>query len=161
MDSCEHCHACEKDLEMFCTEGVTFSFNSVDKHTGGLTFGGFSKSYVCKEQATLKVPESLGLAAAAPLSCAGITAYSPLRHWQAGPGKVVGIIGIGGLGHIAIKIAKAMGAKVIVYTTSPAKVDDAKRLGADDAVLSSNEQQMTKYAGKVDLFIDTVSANTM
>ena len=158
MDSCGHCSSCEHSMEMFCSEGVTYSFNSPDKHLGGMTFGGFSKSYVCKESATLKMPKNIDLASAAPLLCAGITVYSPLRHWQAGPGKVVGVIGIGGLGHMAIKIAKAMGARVIVYTTSPSKVADAKRLGADDAVLSTDEFQMAKYSGRVDLFIDTVSA---
>lgn len=159
VDSCGHCPSCEKDLEMFCEVGTTLSFNTPDKELGGMTFGGFSKSYVCKESYTLKMPASLDLAAAAPLLCAGITVYSPLKHWQAGPGKKVGIVGIGGLGHVAIKIAKAMGAEVIVYTTSPAKVEDAKRLGADDAILSTDEEQMKRYGSKIDLIIDTVSAN--
>jgi alcohol dehydrogenase (NADP+) len=158
VDSCGSCPACERDLEQFCKNGTTLSFNSPDKYLGGLTYGGFSQSYVCKEGYTLKVPERLNLAAAAPLLCAGITVYSPLKHWKAGPGKKVGILGIGGLGHVAIRIAKAMGAEVVVLTSSEAKVEDAKRLGADDAVLTSSEEQMTAYAGKLDLVLDTVSA---
>lgn len=158
IDSCGKCESCGEGLEQFCDEGVTFSFNSPDKYLGGATYGGFSETYVCNEKYVLHVPESLDLAAAAPLLCAGITVYSPLRHWQAGPGKIVGVLGIGGLGHLAIKIAKAMGAHVVVFTTSPSKVDDAKRLGADEAVLSSDTEQMKKYAGKIHLIIDTVSA---
>ncbi|WP_417763605.1 zinc-binding dehydrogenase [Shewanella sp.] len=123
-----------------------------------MTYGGFAKTYVCKDKYALHMPAGLDLAAAAPLLCAGITVYSPLRHWQAGPGKTVGILGIGGLGHVAIKIAKAMGAEVVVYTTSQAKMMDAKRLGADAAVHSSDTAQMQQFAGKVDLLIDTVSA---
>ncbi|OFC69074.1 NAD(P)-dependent alcohol dehydrogenase [Alteromonas confluentis] len=159
VDSCGHCPSCDKDLEMFCENGTTLSFNTPDKKLGGMTFGGFSEAYVCKESYTLKMPASLDLAASAPLLCAGITVYSPLKHWQAGPGKTVGIVGVGGLGHMAIKIASAMEAKVVVFTTSENKVEDAIRLGADDAVLSTDEEQMKKYQGKVDLIIDTVSAN--
>lgn len=158
VDSCGKCESCEEDLEQFCDEGVTFSFNSPDKHLGGATYGGFSETYVCDEKYVLHVPEKLDLASAAPLLCAGITVYSPLKHWQAGPGKMVGILGIGGLGHVAIKIAKAMGAHVVVFTTSPSKVEDAKRLGADEAVLSTDEEQMKKYARKMHLILDTVSA---
>ena len=135
-------------MEQFCNEGVTFSFNSPDKHLGGATFGGFSETYVCDENYVLHVPETLDLAGAAPLLCAGITVYSPLVHWKAGPGKKVGILGIGGLGHLAIKIAKAMGAEVVVFTTSPSKVADAKRLGADAAVLSKDNDQMKKLFQK-------------
>lgn len=157
VDSCGHCEYCEDGIEQFCDEGVTFSFNSVDKISGGHTFGGFSKYYVCQEKYVLKIPAFKNLAAAAPLLCAGITVYSPLKHWQAGPGKKVGILGIGGLGHIAIKIAKAMGAEVMVFTTSESKMDDARRLGADDAVLSSDAEQMAKYTKKLNFIIDTVS----
>jgi alcohol dehydrogenase (NADP+) len=157
-DSCGKCEYCETDLQQFCDEGVTFSFNSPDKHLGGATYGGFSETYVCNEDYVLHVPETLDLAAAAPLLCAGITVYSPLKHWQAGPGKIVGILGIGGLGHLAIKIAKAMGARVVVFTTSPSKIEDAKRLGADEAVLSSDAEQMNKYVRKLHFIIDTVSA---
>lgn len=158
VDSCGKCESCEDGIEQFCDEGVTFSFNSPDKYLGGATMGGFSESYVCNEKYVLHVPETLDLASAAPLLCAGITVYSPLRHWQAGPGKIVGVLGIGGLGHLAIKIAKAMGAHVVVFTTSAAKVEDAKRLGADEAVLSTDAQQMSKYTRKMHFIIDTVSA---
>ena len=158
VDSCGSCALCDGKLEQFCEQGVTFSFNSADKYSGGQTFGGFSKSYVCKEAYTLKMPESLDLAAAAPLLCAGITVYSPLRHWNAGKGKKVGVVGLGGLGHMAIKMAKAMGAEVIVFTTSQNKAADAKRLGAHDAVVSTDKVKMAEYASKVDLIIDTVSA---
>jgi uncharacterized zinc-type alcohol dehydrogenase-like protein len=158
VDSCGKCEYCEDDLEQFCDEGVTFSFNSPDKYLGGATLGGFSETYVCNERYVLSVPSTLDLASAAPLLCAGITVYSPLKHWQAGPGKKVGILGIGGLGHLAIKIAKAMGAHVVVFTTSPSKVEDAKRLGADEAVLSTDAEQMSKYARSMHLILDTVSA---
>lgn len=160
VDSCGHCPACARDLQQFCSGdgGTTLSFNTPDKYMGGMTFGGFAQSYVCKESYTLKMPESLDMAAAAPLLCAGITVYSPLKHWGAGPGKTVGIVGIGGLGHVAIRIAKAMGTHVVVFTTSPSKVEDAKRLGAHEAVLSSDAEQMAKFASSVDLIIDTVSA---
>lgn len=158
VDSCGHCEYCEDGIEQFCDEGVTFSFNSPDKILGGATFGGFSKTYVCHENYTLRMPEFEDLAAAAPLLCAGITVYSPLKHWQAGPGKKAGILGIGGLGHLAIKIAKAMGAHVTVFTTSPSKVEDAKRLGADEAVLSTNPEELNKYSRKLHFIIDTVSA---
>lgn len=158
VDSCGTCPACKRDLEQFCESGTTISFNSPDKYLGGVTYGGFAQTYVCKEGYTLKMPHFDDMAAAAPLLCAGITVYSPLKHWQAGPGKIVGILGIGGLGHVAIRIAKAMGAKVIVLTLSQSKVDDAKRLGADDAVLTSDPVQMKKYSNKIDLIIDTASA---
>lgn len=158
IDSCNRCEYCESDLQQFCDEGVTYSFNSVDKYVGGATFGGFAQTYVCNENYVLRMPDNLDLAAAAPLLCAGITVYSPLKHWNAGPGKKVGILGIGGLGHLAIRIAKAMGAEVTVFTTSPSKVEDAKRLGADNAVLSSNADQMSKYTRSLHFIIDTVSA---
>ncbi|MCX6246665.1 MAG: NAD(P)-dependent alcohol dehydrogenase [Bacteroidetes bacterium] len=158
VDSCGKCEYCGDGFEQFCDEGVTFSFNSPDKYLGGVTYGGFSETYVCNEAYVLHVPEKLDLASAAPLLCAGITVYSPLKHWKAGPGKMVGILGIGGLGHLAIKIARAMGAHVVVFTTSPLKVEDAKRLGADEAVLSTDKEQMKKYARKMNLILDTVSA---
>ncbi|KAI9463065.1 CyaY protein [Russula earlei] len=158
VDSCGHCEYCHDGIEQFCDEGVTFSFNSTDTISGGHTFGGFSKTYVCHEKYVLHMPAFKDLAASAPLLCAGITVYSPLKHWGAGPGKKVGILGIGGLGHLAIKIAKAMGAHVTVFTTSPSKVADAKRLGADEAVLSSDADQMAQYSRKLHFIIDTVSA---
>lgn len=158
VDSCGHCEFCDEGIEQFCDEGVTFSFNSIDKVSGGHTFGGFSKTYVCNEKYVLRMPSFKNLAAAAPLLCAGITVYSPLKHWGAGPGKKVGILGIGGLGHLAIKIAKAMGSEVIVFTTSPNKIEDAKRLGADEAILSTDIDAMNKYNRKLHFIIDTVSA---
>lgn len=158
VDSCGTCQHCKHGLEQFCQEGVTFSFNSPDKYLGGKTFGGFSETIVTEDKYMLHMPGSLDLAAAAPLLCAGITVYSPLKHWKAGPGKNIGILGIGGLGHVAIKIAKAMGAHVTVFTTSAAKVKDAKRLGADSAVLSTDPDQMAACAGKMDMILDTVSA---
>lgn len=158
VDSCGTCTPCRHDLEQFCESGATLSFNAPDKHLGGMTYGGFSQTYVCKEHYTLRMPDELDPAAAAPLLCAGITVYSPLKHWQAGAGKVVGIIGIGGLGHLAIRIARAMGAHVVVFTTSQSKLKDARRLGAHDAVLSTDPEQMKRFASKVDLLLDTVSA---
>ena len=158
VDSCGHCEYCRDGIEQFCDEGATYSFNSPDKVLGGVTYGGFSKTYVCNEKYVLHMPDFKDLAAAAPLLCAGITVYSPLKHWGAAPGKKVGILGIGGLGHLAIKIAKAMGAHVVVFTTSVSKVEDAKRLGADEAVLSTDAGQMAKYARSLHFIIDTVSA---
>lgn len=157
VDSCGHCEHCHNSEEMFCESGWTVVFNSPDKHLGGKTYGGFSEQIVADANYVLKMPAFNDLAAAAPLLCAGITVYSPLKHWNAGPGKKVGIIGIGGLGHMAIKIAKALGAQVTVFTTSPAKMEDAKRLGADDAVLSTDTDQMRKQRG-FDMILDTVSA---
>ena len=158
VDSCRECHYCAEGLEQFCEPGNTIVFGSPDKHLGGHTYGGFSETIVADEQYVLHVPASLDLASAAPLLCAGITVYSPLSHWKAGPGKRVGIIGIGGLGHMAIKIAKAMGAQVVVFTTSTAKAADARRLGADEVALSTDPAQMKKLA-KMDIILDTVSAN--
>jgi uncharacterized zinc-type alcohol dehydrogenase-like protein len=158
VDSCGKCEYCAEDLEQFCDEGCTYSFNSSDKYLGGATYGGFSESIVTDEKYVLHMPENIDLAGTAPLLCAGITVYSPLKHWQAGPGKKVGILGIGGLGHLAIKIAKAMGAYVVVFTTSLSKIEDAKRLGADEAVLSTDPEQMSKYARSLHFILDTVSA---
>ncbi len=157
VDSCRECEYCAEGLEQFCVPGNTIVFGSADKHLGGQTLGGFSDSIVVDENYVLHVPEKLDMASAAPILCAGITVYSPLKHWKAGPGKTVGIIGIGGLGHMAIKIVKAMGAHVIVFTTSQSKSDDAKRLGADEVVLSTDPEQM-KNAPKMDIILDTVSA---
>lgn len=155
-DSCRHCHYCDHGDEQFCEEGFQVVFDSDDKILGGRTYGGFSESLVVDENYVLSVPEGADLAATAPLLCAGITVYSPLKHWNTGPGKKVGVIGIGGLGHLALKIAKAMGAKVIAFTTSPSKVDDALALGADEVVVSTDEQQMSNQNG-FDILIDTVS----
>lgn len=158
VDSCRKCDYCKEGLEQYCAPGMTGTYNAFDKHLDTHTFGGYSESIVVDEAFVLRVPENLDLAAAAPLLCAGITTYSPLKHWNVGPGKKVGIVGIGGLGHMAVKLAKAMGAEVIVYTTSPSKVEDAKRLGADDVILSKEAQQMKKYAGKLHFVLDAVSA---
>ena len=157
VDSCGHCHQCAEGEEQFCENGWTVVFNSPDKLSGGVTYGGFSERIVVKADYVLKMRENMDLAASAPILCAGITVYSPLKHWKTGPGKKVGIIGIGGLGHMAIKIAKAMGAHVVVFTTSPDKMEDAKSLGADEAVLSTDPEQMNGLAG-FDMILDTVSA---
>jgi uncharacterized zinc-type alcohol dehydrogenase-like protein len=158
VDSCRECQYCKEDLEQYCEEGNTGTYNSPDKHLGTHTFGGYSESIVVDENFVLRVPENLDLAATAPLLCAGITTYSPLKHWNVGPGKKVGVVGLGGLGHMAVKIAKAMGAEVIVFTTSESKVKDAKRLGADDVILSKDDNQMKRYAGKLHFILDAVSA---
>lgn len=157
-ESCGECEYCKAGTEQYCTRGVTFSFGSPDRHTGLMTYGGFSEKYVCEEKYVLAMPNFEDLAAAAPLLCAGITVYSPLRHWNAGPGKKVGVLGIGGLGHLAIKIAKAMGAEVTILTTSPDKIADATRLGATRAVLTKDVEQMRAAMGTLDIIIDTVSA---
>jgi uncharacterized zinc-type alcohol dehydrogenase-like protein len=158
VDSCRTCEQCSAGLEQFCETGSTLTFNSPDKLMGGHTFGGYSESIVVDESFVLTIPDNLDLAAAAPLLCAGITTYSPLKHWNVGPGKKVGVVGIGGLGHMAVKIAKAMGAHVVVITTSESKVADAKRLGADEVVLSTHPEQMQKYANKLHFILDAVSA---
>ena len=158
VDSCRECESCKEGLEQYCEEGNIGTYNSADKHLGNHTFGGYSERVVVDEDFVLRVPENLDLAAAAPLLCAGITTYSPLRHWNVGPGKNVGIVGIGGLGHMAVKIAKAMGAHVVVITTSQSKFEDAKRLGADDVILSTDEAQMKDNARSLPFILDCVSA---
>jgi uncharacterized zinc-type alcohol dehydrogenase-like protein len=158
VDSCRECDYCKDGLEQYCEEGNTGTYNSPDKYLGTQTYGGYSESIVVDESFVLSIPENLDLAATAPLLCAGITTYSPLKHWNIGPGKKVGIVGIGGLGHMAVKLAKAMGAEVIVFTTSTSKVEDAKRLGADEVVLSKDDAQMQRYAGKLHFVLDAVSA---
>ncbi|WP_304488742.1 NAD(P)-dependent alcohol dehydrogenase [Dyadobacter sp. CY345] len=159
VDSCRECQYCNDDLEQFCEKGMTGTYNAPDKHIpGSPTFGGYSESVVVNENYVLRIPENMDLAAAAPLLCAGITTYSPLHHWKVGPGKKVGVVGIGGLGHMGIKIAKAMGAEVVAFTTSESKFAEAKRLGADEVVLSKDEKQMQAYAGKLHFILDAVSA---
>lgn len=158
VDSCRECQYCKEDLEQYCEEGNTGTYNSPDKYLGTRTYGGYSQSIVVDENFVLRVPENLDLAATAPLLCAGITTYSPLKHWNVGAGQKVGIVGLGGLGHMGVKLAKAMGAEVIVFTTSQSKVEDAKRLGADDVVLSKDKEQMQKYKGKLHFVLDAVSA---
>lgn len=158
VDSCRECQHCQEGLEQYCEKGNTGTYNAPDKYLGTRTYGGYSESIVVDESFVLRVPENLDLAATAPLLCAGITTYSPLKHWNVSPGQKVGVVGLGGLGHMAVKIAKAMGAEVIVYTTSPSKVEDAKRLGADDVVLSKDKEQMKRYAGQLHFVLDAVSA---
>jgi uncharacterized zinc-type alcohol dehydrogenase-like protein len=159
VDSCRECEYCQQGLEQYCDPGCTLTYNSPDKYLNTQTYGGYSQSIVVDEHFVLRVPENLDLAATAPLLCAGITTYSPLKHWQAGPGKKVGVVGIGGLGHMAIKLAKAMGAHVVVFTTSVAKTEDARRLGADEVVLSTDPEQMKVHAKSLHLIIDAVSAS--
>ena len=158
VDSCRDCQYCQEGLQQFCEKGSIQTYNSVDPYLRTRTYGGYSESIVVTEDFVLRVPDNLDPAASAPLLCAGITTYSPLRHWKVGPGQKVGIVGIGGLGHMAVKLAKAMGAEVIVFTTSPSKVEDATRLGADDVVLSRDPEQMRRYSGRLHFVIDAVSA---
>jgi alcohol dehydrogenase (NADP+) len=158
VNSCKDCDYCKEGLEQYCEVGNIQTYNSLDKYLNTATYGGYSESIVVDQDFVLRIPENLDLAATAPLLCAGITTYSPLKHWNVGPGKKVGIVGIGGLGHMAIKIAKAMGAHVVVFTTSESKFEDAKRLGADEVVLSKDPEQMQRYAGKLHFVLNAVSA---
>ena len=158
VDSDRTCPQCKADHEQFCPNMV-LTFNSPDKHLGGVTYGGYSESIVVDEHFVLRVPSNLNPAGAAPLLCAGITTFSPMRHWGVGKGKKVGVVGLGGLGHMDVKFGHAFGAHVVVFTTSPNKKDDAFRLGADEAVVSRNADEMQKNAGTFDFIIDTVSAD--
>jgi len=157
VDSDRTCPNCKAGDEQFCLSFPTLTYNSEDKHLGGVTYGGYSESIVVDEAFVLRVPQSLNPAGAAPLLCAGITTYSPLRHWNVSKGQKVGIVGLGGLGHMGVKFAKAFGANVVLFTTSPGKTADAKRLGADDVVISKNAEEMLKHAGSFDFILDTVS----
>lgn len=158
VDSCKECSACKRGLEQHCQRGTTWTYNAPDRITGENTYGGYSDSVVVREEFVLKVnhPER-DLAAVAPLLCAGITMWSPLRHWQAGPGKKVGIVGIGGLGHMGIKLAHSRGAQVVAFTTSESKRQDALDLGADEVVISRNAKEMAAHAGSFDLIVNTVA----
>ncbi|HOW77193.1 MAG TPA: NAD(P)-dependent alcohol dehydrogenase [Candidatus Competibacteraceae bacterium] len=156
VDSCQHCKACEQGLEQYCEEGHTLTYNAYDRHDHRPTFGGYSEKIVVSDKFVLKVPDGLDLAGAAPLLCAGITTWSPLRHWKIGKGSQVAVIGLGGLGHMALKLASALDADVTLFTRSPGKEQDARRLGADSIVLSTDEGQMTAVKGQFDLIIDTV-----
>jgi uncharacterized zinc-type alcohol dehydrogenase-like protein len=158
VDSDRTCPQCKAGFEQYCPNMV-LTFNSPDKHLGGRTYGGYSESIVVDEQFVLRVPSNLKLDAAAPLLCAGITTYSPMRHWGVGKGKKVGVVGLGGLGHMAVKFAHAFGAHVVVFTTSPNKKEDALRLGADEVVISRNADEMQKHAGSFDFIIDAVSGD--
>lgn len=156
VDSCRHCSACAADLEQYCEEGATWTYNGTERNSDQLTFGGYSDHIVVEEHFVVKVPESLDLKAVAPLLCAGITTYSPLRYVKAGPGQKIGVIGLGGLGHMGVKFAKAMGAHVVMITTSPDKGKDAKRLGADEILVSRDPADMHKHANSFDFLLNTI-----
>lgn len=158
VDSCRVCESCKEGLEQYCEAGNIGTYNGHEKQLNQQTFGGYSERVVVDQDFVLRIPENLDLAAAAPLLCAGITTYSPLNYWKVGPGMKVGIVGIGGLGHMGVKIAKAMGAKVVVITTSLAKLADAKRLGADEVILSTDVEQMKANAATLHFILDCVSA---
>jgi uncharacterized zinc-type alcohol dehydrogenase-like protein len=157
VDTDRTCPECQAGLEQFCPN-FTLTYNFPDKHLGGVTYGGYSDSIVVDQRFVLHVPASLNLAGVAPLLCAGITTYSPLRHWNAAKGKKVGVVGLGGLGHMGVKFAHALGAHVVVFTTSPGKKDDALRLGADEVVLSNNANEMRNHTSSFDFILDAVSA---
>src|SRR4029077_7250175 len=158
VDSDRTCPNCKRDLEQFCPN-MTLTFNSPDKHLGGVTYGGYSDSIVVDEHFVLRLPSNLNIAGAAPLLCAGITTYSPMRHWNVGKGKKVGVVGLGGLGHMAVKFGHALGAHVVVFTTSPGKTEDALRLGADEVVVSRNTNEMKKHNASFDFILDAVAVD--
>ena len=158
VDSDRTCRECEAGLEQFCPKMV-LTYNAPDKHFGGVTYGGYSDSIVVDERFVLRVPSNLNLAGAAPLLCAGITTYSPMRRWGVGKGKKVGVVGLGGLGHMGVKFARALGAHTVVFTTSPNKKEDALRLGADEVVVSRDADEMQKHTGSFDFILDAVSAD--
>jgi uncharacterized zinc-type alcohol dehydrogenase-like protein len=158
VDSDHTCENCKDDLEQFCP-GLILTYNFPDKHLGGVTYGGYSDSIVVDEFFVLRVPPNLNLAGAAPLLCAGITTYSPMHHWGVTKGKKVGVVGLGGLGHMAVKFAHALGAHTVVFTTSPNKKEDALRLGADEVVLSRDKNEMQKHANSFDFILDAVAAD--
>jgi uncharacterized zinc-type alcohol dehydrogenase-like protein len=156
VDSCRTCDSCKQDLEQYCLTGMTGTYGGKDKHLGGTTFGGYSEKIVVDEHFVLKVPSNLNLAAVAPLLCAGITTWSPLRHWKVQKGSKVAVVGLGGLGHMAIKLAKGLGAEVTLFSRTPNKEKDALELGADAVIISTHDNQMKSVKGKFDLIIDTV-----
>jgi uncharacterized zinc-type alcohol dehydrogenase-like protein len=158
VDSDHTCPNCRDDLEQLCPN-QTLTFNSPDKHLGGVTYGGYSESIVVDEQFVLRVPANLDLAGVAPLLCAGITTYSPIRRWGDIKGKKIGVVGLGGLGHMGVKFARAFGAHVVVFTTSPGKKEDALRLGADEVIISTNADEMQKHAGSFNFILDTIAAD--
>jgi alcohol dehydrogenase (NADP+) len=159
VDSCRSCSNCQDGEEQYCVKGATLTYGSPEKQTGGNTYGGYSNNIVADEAFVLKIPPKLDLASAAPLLCAGITTYSPLRHWNVSPGQKVGVVGLGGLGHMALKFARSFGAHVVQFTTSPNKREDALRLGAHEVVLSRDEDAVKAHAGSFDFILDTVSAS--
>ncbi len=156
VDSCQECHSCEEGLEQYCENGMTATYNGKDKHLGGHTFGGYSENIIVDEKFVLSIPETLDIKAVPPLLCAGITTFSPLNQWKVQKGDKVGVVGLGGLGHMGIKFAQAMGAHVVMITTSPSKAEDAKRLGADEVLISKEAEQMKKHANSFDFILNTV-----
>jgi uncharacterized zinc-type alcohol dehydrogenase-like protein len=158
VDSCRSCESCREGLEQYCQPGFIATYNSPDKHTKGHTFGGYSSHIVVDQHFVLRIPPNLELAGVAPLLCAGITTYSPLRHWGVKAGQKVGIVGLGGLGHMGVKLAHAMGASVTLFTTSPGKTEDARRLGADAVVISKDAAAMAAQGETFDFILDTVAA---
>jgi alcohol dehydrogenase (NADP+) len=160
VDSCRRCDSCRQGLEQYCAAPATFTYNGADKHgpEGVMTYGGYSRSITVTEDFVLRVPENLDPAGAAPLLCAGITTWSPLREWKVGKGQKVGIVGLGGLGHMGVKLASALGAHVVLFTTSPSKAEDARRLGAHEVVISRDADSMAKHQGSFDFLLNTVSA---
>jgi uncharacterized zinc-type alcohol dehydrogenase-like protein len=159
VDSCRTCPNCRQGFEQFCDNGMVMTYGSTDPILAGPTLGGYAQSIVVTEDFVLRIPAGLDPASAAPLLCAGITTYSPLRHWKVGPGQRVGIVGLGGLGHMGLKFARAFGAEVVLFTTSPGKAADAHRLGAHAVVISTDEAQMAAQAGRFDFILDAVSAS--
>ena len=159
VDSCRTCPNCREGLEQYCDRIPTFTYNMPDKHLGGVTYGGYSQSIVVDEAFVLRVSDKLSLAATAPLLCAGITTYSPMRHWNVRKGQKVGVVGLGGLGHMGVKFANAFGAHVVLFTTSAGKTTDALRIGAHEVVVSKNEAELQKHAASFDFILDTVSAS--
>jgi uncharacterized zinc-type alcohol dehydrogenase-like protein len=159
VDSCQRCDSCREGLEQYCENGFTGTYNGPTQDTGDNTYGGYSDLIIVREEFVLKVNHPReDLAAVAPLLCAGITTWSPLRHWKVGPGQKVGVVGIGGLGHMGIKLARALGAEVVAFTTSPSKVEDAKKLGAHDVIVSTDKAQMKAHRGTFDFILNTVAA---
>ena len=156
VDSCRHCDSCDQDLEQYCLNHTSFTYNGTEQDKKTPTYGGYSTQMVVEERFAVKIADTLDLKAVAPLLCAGITTYSPLRHWKVGPGQKVGVIGLGGLGHMGVKFAKAMGAHVTMITTSEAKGADAKRLGADAVLVSRDDAQMKAAASSFDFLLNTI-----
>jgi len=159
VDSCRTCPNCKEGLEQYCDVGNIQTYGGIEKQTGKPTNGGYSKSITVYEGFVLKIPDGMDLAATAPLLCAGITTWSPLRHWKVGPGQKVGVVGLGGLGHMGVKFAKALGAHVVLFTTSPSKVEDGKKLGAHEVVVSKNADEMAAHGASFDFILDCVSAD--
>ena len=159
VDSCQHCVACAEGIEQYCEEGATFTYNSLDRRDGSVTQGGYSERILVSRKFVVRIPARLDLRSAGPLLCAGVSTYSPLRHWQAGPGKRVGIVALGGLGHMALQFSRAFGAETTLFTRVPGQEQEARRLGADHVVLITDPQQMQAQAKRFDLILDTVPAD--